>query len=30
MEYAIVQRNAFIFCRYSIAALIWVALLFQT
>ena len=29
MEYAIVQRNAFIFCRYSIAALIWVALLFQ-
>jgi len=29
MEYAIVQRNAFIFCRYSIAVLIWVALLSQ-
>ena len=24
-----IQRNAFIFCRYSIAALIWVALLLQ-
>jgi hypothetical protein len=29
MDYAIVQRNAFIFCRYSIAALVWVALLLQ-
>jgi hypothetical protein len=29
MEYAIVQRNAFIFCRYSVAALVWVALLLQ-
>lgn len=29
MDYAIVQRNAFIFCRYSVAALIWVALLLQ-
>ncbi|HET6352019.1 MAG TPA: DUF4395 family protein [Coriobacteriia bacterium] len=29
MDYAIIQRNAFIFCRYSIAALIWVALLLQ-
>ena len=29
MDYAIVQRNAFIFCRYSVAALVWVALLLQ-
>ena len=29
MEYAIVQRNAFVFCRYSVAALVWVALLLQ-
>lgn len=30
MDYAIVQRNAFVFCRYSVAALIWVALLLQS
>lgn len=30
MDYAIVQRNAFIFCRYGVAALIWVALLTQS
>jgi hypothetical protein len=30
MDYAIVQRNAFIFCRYSVAALVWVALLLQS
>lgn len=29
MDYAIVQKNAFIFCRYSVAGLIWVSLLFQ-
>lgn len=29
MDYAIVQRNAFIFCRYSVAALVWIALLLQ-
>lgn len=29
MDYAIIQRNAFIFCRYSAAGLVWVALLLQ-
>lgn len=29
MDYAIIQRNAFVFCRYSVAALVWVALLLQ-
>lgn len=27
MNYAIIQRNAFVFCRYGVAALIWIALL---
>ena len=30
MDAAIVQRNAFVFCRYSLAVLVWVALLFQS
>jgi hypothetical protein len=30
MESAIVQRNAFVFCRYSVATLVWVALLFRS
>ena len=29
MNYAIVQRDAFVFCRYSVAALVWIALLLQ-
>jgi len=29
MNYAIIQRNAFIFCRYSVAVMIWGALLLQ-
>jgi len=29
MDHAIVQRNAFVFCRYSVAALIWVAFALQ-
>lgn len=27
MDYAIIERNAFVFCRYSVAALVWAALL---
>lgn len=30
MENAIVPRNAFVFCRYSVAVMVWVALLFQS
>lgn len=29
MDYAIVPKNAFVFCRYSVAALVWAALLLQ-
>lgn len=29
MEHAIVQKNAFVFCRYSVAAMIWLSLLLQ-
>lgn len=30
MENVTVQQNAFVFCRYSVAILIWLALLFQS
>lgn len=30
MESAIVQRNAFVFCRYSLAILVWLALLLRS
>lgn len=30
MENVTVQRNAFVFCRYSVAALIWLALILQS
>jgi len=30
MDNAIVPRNAFVFCRYSVAVLVWAALLFQS
>jgi hypothetical protein len=30
VENVTIQQNAFVFCRYSIAVLIWVALIFQS
>lgn len=30
MENVTVQNNAFIFCRYTVAALIWIALIFKS
>ena len=30
MENVTVQRNAFIFCRYTVAVLVWAALVFQS
>lgn len=30
MENVTVQNNAFVFCRYSIAVLVWLALIFQS